>query len=91
MQSHEMVQLILTIIAALITLAYGSVALVWPERIQTWWVVNPIRRKVAMKVYGTLIKEEKYVLHLRITGAVAVVVSALLFASVFKMGQTLMK
>ena len=86
-----MAQLLLTIIAALVALAYGAVALVWPERIQKWWVTNPIRRRVAMKVYGRFVKSEKYILHLRIMGAGAVLVSALLFFSAFKIAGSLLK
>jgi hypothetical protein len=81
----------MTLLAALIVLAYGSVALVWPQRIQKWWSGNRLRRSVAMKVYGKFVESPTYVLHLRVMGAVAVVVGALLFASAFKMAESFMK
>ena len=84
-----MAQLVITIIAALIALTYGTLALVWPERIQKWWVSNSVRQKVAMKLYGRSLKSGKYILHLRIMGAVALVVSALLFISAFKVVESL--
>lgn len=86
-----MAQLLLTIIAALVALVYGVVALVWPHRIQKWWVSNRLRRKVAMKVYGRYLETEGYILHLRIMGAIAVLLSALLFASAFKIAESLMR
>lgn len=84
-----MAQLVITIIAALVALTYGTLALVWPERIQKWWVSNSLRQKVAMKLYGRFLKSEKYILHLRIMGAVALVVSALLFISAFRVAESL--
>lgn len=84
-----MAQLVITIIAALVALTYGTLALVCPERIQKWWVSNSLRQKVAMKLYGRFLKSEKYILHLRIMGAVALVMSALLFISAFKVAESL--
>ena len=84
-------QLLLTFIAALVALAYASMAVVWPHRIQKWWVANRLRRNVAMKIYGRFVQSPNYILRLRITGMAAVVVSVLLFSSAFKLLWSLMR
>lgn len=79
-----MAQDVITIAAALIALAYGTVALVWPHRIQKWWLTQRLRRRVALKIYGLFVDSPRYVLYLRLTGAVALLASLFLFYSVFK-------
>ena len=76
-----MAQLIMTIVAALIALAYGVIALVWPHRIQQWWMSERLRKRVALKIYGLFVESPRYVLYLRLTGAVSLIVSLFLFYS----------
>ena len=79
------------IVAALVALTYGTVALVWPERIQKWWLGTRIRRTVAMKVYGKFIESPGYLRHLRYTGVMAVIGSALIFAAAFQLAKSWMR
>lgn len=76
-----MAQLIMTIVAALIALAYGVIALVWPHRIQQWWMSERLRKRVALKIYGLFVESPRYLLYLRLTGAVSLIVSLFLFYS----------
>lgn len=73
-----MAQLIMTIVAAFITLAYAIVALVWPHRIQKWWVSQRLRKRVALKIYGLFVESPRYILYLRMTGVVSLIVSLFL-------------
>lgn len=75
---------LVTVAAALIALAYGIVALVWPHRIQKWWISQRLRRKVALKIYGLVVESPRYILYLRLTGGVALIVSLFLLYSVFR-------
>lgn len=79
-----MAQDVVTVAAALIALAYGTVALVWPHRIQKWWITQRVRKRVALKIYGLLVESPRYILYLRFTGAVSLIVSLFLLYSVFR-------
>lgn len=76
-------QLVMTIIAASIALAYGVIALLLPHRIQRWMTHDRLHRVVALKVYGRFVQSPKYILYLRLTGAASIAASALLFSSAF--------
>lgn len=76
-----MAQLAMTIMAALIIGTYGVIALVWPQRIQKWWMTQRLRKRVALKIYGLYVESPRYILYLRITGVVAVIVSLFLICS----------
>ena len=76
-----MAQLIMVIVAALVTLVYGVIALVWPHRIQKWWISERLRKRVALKIYGLLVESPRYILYLRMTGVVSLIVSLFLFYS----------
>ena len=78
----QMAQGVITIVAALIAFAYGIVATVWPHRIQKWWISQRLRKKVALKIYGLFVESPRYILYLRVTGGVSLIVSLILFYSV---------
>jgi hypothetical protein len=69
----------MTLAAALVAAGYGLVALVWPHRIQRWWISQRLRRKVALKIYGLFVESPRYIIYLRVTGAVSLIVSLFLF------------
>ena len=79
-----MAQNVVTVAAALIALAYGILALAWPHRIQKWWITQRLRKRVALKIYGLFVESPRYILYLRLTGAVSLIMSLFLFYSVFK-------
>ncbi len=80
-----MALLVTTFIAALVAFAYGTMALVWPHRIQKWWISQRLRKRVALKIYGLFVESPRYILYLRLTGAVSVIVSLILFYSAFRL------
>lgn len=80
-----MAQLVTTVVAALIAFAYGTVALVWPHRIQRWWISQRLRKRVALKIYGLFVESPRYILYLRLTGAVSLILSLILFYSAFRL------
>lgn len=80
-----MAQLVTTSVAALIVFAYGMVALVWPHRIQKWWLSQRLRKRVALKTYGLLVESPRFILYLRLTGAVSLIVFLILFYSAFRL------
>lgn len=79
-----MAQGVITVVAALVAFAYGIVATLWPRRIQKWWTTQRLRKKVALKIYGLFVESPRYILYLRLTGAVALIVSLILFYSAFR-------
>ena len=84
-------QLIGTIIAASVAFVYGLIALAYPYGIQRWLTPNRLQRKVSLRVYGRMVESPKYIRHLRITGAISVIISSLLvyfaFVMASKMGR----
>ena len=80
-----MAQFVITFVAALVVGGYGLVALFSPHRIQRWWITQRLRRKVALRVYGLLVESPRYILYLRVTGAVSLIVSLILFYSVLSL------
>lgn len=68
---------------ALVALAYGVAALALPHEIQKWMLHDRVRRRVAIKAYGRFVESPNYIRYLRLTGAAAVLASALLFYSAF--------
>ena len=76
-----MAQLLMTIVAASIALAYAVVALVWPHSIQKWWISQRLRKLVALKIYGLFVESPRYIIYLRMTGVVSLIVSLFLFYS----------
>ena len=76
-----MAQLLMTIVAASIALAYAVVALVWPHSIQKWWISQRLRKLVARKIYGLFVESPRYIIYLRMTGVVSLIVSLFLFYS----------
>ena len=72
---------LLNVLAALVVLTYGLVALALPHKIRKWMVHDRVRRLVAIEAYGRWIDSPKYIRHLRVTGGVAIVASMLLFYS----------
>lgn len=77
-------QNVTTVVAALIAFAYGTIALVWPHRIQKWWISQRLRKRVALKIYGLFIESPRYIVYLRLTGAVSLIVALFLLYSVFR-------
>ena len=80
-----MATLVITIIAALVSAGYGIIALVWPHAIQRWWVGERLRKRIALKIYGLVVESPRYILYLRITGAVSLIVSMILFFSALRL------
>ena len=80
-----MAQLVMTVVAALVAGSYGLVALFSPHRIQRWWISQRLRRRVALKVYGLFVESPRYILYLRVTGAVSLIVSLILFYSALRL------
>lgn len=78
-----MIQVVITLVAALIAFTYGTLALVWPHKIQKWWISQRLRRTVALKIYGLFVESPRYILFLRLTGAVSLIASLVLFYSAF--------
>ena len=76
-----MAQLVITVIAALVTGAYAVIALVWPHKIQKWWISQRLRKRVALKIYGLFVESPRYIVYLRMTGIVSLIVSLFLFYS----------
>lgn len=76
-------QTLINVLGALMALAYGVVALALPHRIQKWMLHERVRRRVAIKAYGRFVESPNYIRSLRLTGAAAVLSSALLFYFVF--------
>ena len=74
---------VITVVAAIISFAYGILALVWPHRIQQWWITERLRKRVALKIYGLLVESPRYILYLRLTGALSLIAGLFLFYSVF--------
>ena len=80
-----MAQVVAIVVAGLIAGAYGTIALLWPHRIQKWWISQRLRKRVALKIYGLVVESPRYILYLRVTGAVSLIVSLILFYSVYRL------
>ena len=78
-------QFVITFVAALVAGGYGLVALVWPHKIQRWWISHRLRRRIALKIYGLVVESPRYILYLRVTGVVSLIVSLILFYSAFRL------
>ena len=76
-------QTLLKVSGASAALAYGVLALALPHKIQQWMLHNRVRRQVALKTYGRFLESPNYIRYLRLTGAAAVLPSALLSYSAF--------
>ena len=79
----HMTKVVITLVAALVAFAYGTLAFLWPHKIQQWWVSQRLRRRVALKIYGLIVESPRYILFLRLTGAASLIASLILFYSVF--------
>lgn len=78
-------QFVITFVAALVAGGYGIVALFSPHRIQQWWISRRLRRRIELKIYGLVVESPRYILYLRITGVVSLIVSLVLFYSAFRL------
>lgn len=76
-----MARVVITFVAALLACTYGALALIWPHRIQKWWITERLRRRVALKIYGVFVQSPRYILYLRLTGVVSLIASLVLFYS----------
>lgn len=80
-----MAQFVITFVAALVVGGYGLVALFSPHRVQRWWLTQRLRRRVALRVYGLLVESPRYILYLRVTGALSLIGALALFYSVLRL------
>lgn len=80
-----MAQIVIAFVAALVAGGYGLVALFSPHRIQQWWISQRLRRRIALKIYGLVVESPRYILYLRVTGVVSLIVSLILFYSAFRL------